>query len=246
MSHGEYMLRTILINDWVMRREENASRHINMSGHYSDDTLLDQSGKLIKIIKLAGLDYITKNEQTLDAYKNRRNNLLKNFSSEFALYFWEVRRKISDYPGGSFVDSFAKYVNDKYQEKITKTALYHTDLYLAVMTKQPEGFINKGFNFLQLFNYTIDKAAKKNYLSKRHQKLNDVTRKILSTLSDYQCELLSVYEKKGIQFSAPLQFLSRLMNFDACSVPLQMSDAAHSLLHKRPFFNRKAGTLELR
>ena len=79
MSHGEDMLRTILINDWVMRREENASRHINIVGHYSDDTLLDQSGKLIKIIKLAGLDYITKNEQTLDAYKNRRNNLLKNF-----------------------------------------------------------------------------------------------------------------------------------------------------------------------
>jgi type IV secretion system protein VirB4 len=80
--------------------------------HYDDDTLLDKSGKLIKIIKLSGLDFVTKDEQTLDAYKNRRNNLLKSFSSEFALYFWDIRRKTADYAAGKFSEGLANEINN--------------------------------------------------------------------------------------------------------------------------------------
>ena len=68
-----------------MQREEYASKHINLLAHYDDDTLLDKSGKLIKIIQLSGIDYLTKDAQTLDTFKNRRNNLLKSFSSEIIL-----------------------------------------------------------------------------------------------------------------------------------------------------------------
>src|SRR5579871_2805294 len=88
----------------VVKNEEPASKHINILAHYDHDTLLDKSGKLIKIIKVNGLDFVTKDQQTLDAYKIRRNHLLKNFSSEFALYFWQVRSKTNQYPGGDYQD----------------------------------------------------------------------------------------------------------------------------------------------
>src|SRR3990167_800653 len=135
------MLRIIAKTDWRLRSEEQASRHINIVSHYSDDTLLDKSGKLIQIIKLQGIDAVTEGEETLDRYKNRRNNLLKNFSSEFALYCWEVRRK-----------------------KIDEANLYHTDLYLAIMTKPATGVINLGFNIINYLKHVIDKTEKKNYL----------------------------------------------------------------------------------
>src|SRR6478752_6296865 len=95
MSHGEPMKR-----DRIMRNEEKASRHINILSHYDDNTLLDKSGKLIQIIKIAGMDAFTQGNETLDRYKNRLNNLLKNFSSEFALYCWEVRRKSNHFAPG--------------------------------------------------------------------------------------------------------------------------------------------------
>ncbi len=240
------MLKTNAIKDRMLRREENSSKHINILSHYDDSTLLDKSGKLIKIIKLAGIDFFTLDEAILDTYKNRRNNFLKNLGSEFALYFWEIRRKRADYPEGEFEEGFAKEVNEKYKEKILKTEMYHNDLYIAVMTKQPEGVINKGFGVLKQLNLAFDKQAKQEYLAKSYKELNAVTSKLLSTFSEYRCELLSVDERKGVKFSAPLEFLAELINFDKYTVPLNIVEASICLPRKRIFFNRRLGTLELR
>lgn len=240
------MLNKYLNYDRLMKREEKASKHINILQHYDDSTLLDKSGKLIKIFKLKGLNYFTKGDQLLDLHKNRRNNLLKSFSSDFAIYFWHVRRKVVEYPQGEFEEGFAKEVNEKYKQNIEKRELFRTDLFIALMTKQPQGLINKGFHFLKQLNYVFDKTAKKAYLAKKYQELNDATLQLLNTLSDYQCELLKSYQKNSISFSKPLEFISQLINCDHFVVPLNVFDAAKVLARKRMFFNRRSGTLEIR
>jgi len=226
--------------------EENASKHINILTHYDDSTLVDKSGKLIKIIKLNGLDFVTKDEQTLDIYKIRRNNLLKSFSSEFAFYFWEIKRKVNTFPAGSFANDYAYEVNERYKNKISNDKMFHKELYLAVITKHPEGLLNKGYSWLQRFNLLLDKKAKQDYLAKRHKELNDATINILSSFLDYQCQLLSVYEKQGTKFSAPLEFLSLIYNFDVGRVPYAVADASTVLPRKRLFFNHRSGTIESR
>lgn len=229
-----------------IKSEEKTSKHINVLTHYDDETLMDKSGKLVKIIKVSGLNFVTIDDQTLDIYKIRRNHLLKSFSSDFALYCWEVRRKISSYPKGDFPDGYAKYVNDKYIKQIQTAEMFQTEHYLAVMTKHPEGLINKGFSFFKQLFIRFDKKAKEDYLAKRHQELCDATLKIINALSNYDCDVLSVYEKHKVQFSEPLAFLSQLINFDSFAVPLEIKDAASVLPRKRLFFNDKAGVIELR
>ena len=64
----------------LLKKEANASRHINILGHYNNETLIDKSGKLIQIIQLSGINGLTQSEADLDAYKNRRNSLLKSIS----------------------------------------------------------------------------------------------------------------------------------------------------------------------
>ena len=246
MSHGEFMQISQFIGDRIIRNEEKASKHINVLTHYDNDTLLDKSSKLIKIIKLSGLDFATKDSKILDHFKFRRNNLLKSISSEFAFYFWDVRRKVNQFPDGVFLDGFANELNESYKKQITTAEMFHTELYVAIITKQPEGIISKGLSFLRLFNQAIDKEAKKLYLIKRHKELNDLTRKVLNTFSDYGCELLSVLERRGVKFSAPLAFLSQLINFDSFSVPLDINDASRLLPRKRLFFNGRSGTIEMR
>lgn len=244
MKHGDNMARSM--DKRVIRAEEPASRHINLLTHYDDDTLIDKNGRLIRIIKLAGLDYVTNDEQTLDAYKNRRNSLLKSFSSEYALYFWEVRKKSSGYPAGEFNAGYAKNLNDTYQRKIQQLEMFHTEHYLAVITKQPEGVINRSFNILSRLSFALDKSERKKYLARRHKELNDVTKTLLNALSDYQCEQLNVYTKNNVRFSAPLEFVSQLINADVFPVPLQINDAAKVLPRKRLFINNRAGVIELR
>ena len=230
----------------VVKSEESASKHINILTHYDDETLMDKNNKLIKIIKLSGLNFVTKDEQTLDAYKIRRNNLLKNFSSEYALYFWDINRKVNQYPGGSFPDGFAKEINNKYINQIEQKEMFHKEHYVAVMTKTREGLLNQSYSILNLLNFSLDKNAKVRRLVEDHKNLSEATNKIMSALSDYDCELLGVYEKNGIRFSAPLAFISELINFNAFSVPLKIKDVRPVLARKRLFFNNKSGTIELR
>ncbi len=226
--------------------EEGVSRHINVLTHYDDDTLLDKNDRLIKIIKLDGLNYFTKDEQALDIYKNRRNSLLKSFSSSFALYFWEVKKKSVVFPAGDFADGYAKNLNERYRNKIEQSEMFHKEHYLAIITKQPEGFLNKPFNIFSKLKFALDKAEKQRYLASRHKELNDVTRKVMSVLSDYKCKLFGVYNKREVIYSSPLEFLSRLLNADDHAVPLEIKDAAKLLPRKRLFFNNKSGTIEIR
>ena len=229
-----------------IKREEPISKFINVLAHYDDDTLIDKSGKLIKIIKLDGIDFVSKDSHALNSYKNNRNNLLKNFSSEFAMYFWEVRRKSIDYPGGNFTPGLADDVNQKYKNKIKMAEMFHKELYLAIMTKPAEGLINKGFNILKHLQVSLDKDLKRQYLVDRHKELNDVTKRVLNTLSDYQPRLLSVYQKNNISFSELFEFLSQVINFDKFAVPVEIADASIALTKNRMFFSHKSGTVEIR
>lgn len=232
--------------DRIARNEAKTSKHINIAAHYDDETLLDKSGKLIKIIKLSGIDFITKHDALLDVHKNRRNNLLKSFTSDYAIYFWTVRNKMTEFPEGEFNQFFAKQVNDKYKEKIAHTEMYHNELYLAIITKPSEGLIHKGLSIFKQLSHKIDKEAKRNYTKQRSKELNDVTRKVLSALSDYQPEVLTIYTKKEKWFSKPLEFLGQLINFDKSSIPVEALDISKTLPNKRIFFGRRSGTIEMR
>lgn len=240
------MVNSMRFLNRTIKNEEPASSYINVISHYDDETLVDKNGKLIKIIKVTGLNFYTKDALILDIYKKRRNHLLKNFSSEFALCFWEIRRKTNQYPSGEFPEGYAKHVNDKYIQSLRESEMFHTELYLAVITKNLEGIINKGFAFLRQLFIRFDKKAKQEHLKKCQQKLNEATLHVLMALSDYECKILGVYEKGKVEFSEPLSFLSQLINFDSFPVPLQLADSSKALPRKRLFFNGKSGTIELR
>lgn len=142
----------------LLRKEANASRHINILGHYNNDTLIDKSGKLIQIIQLAGINGLTQSEADLDAYKNRRNSLLKSFSSEYAVYFWTLRRQTTEYPDGEFKSGFAQQLNEKYRERIKRNSPFQNALYLAIVTKPAAGVLNQGFNWLNKLSHQLDKG----------------------------------------------------------------------------------------
>lgn len=229
----------------LLRNEANASRHINILGHYNNDTLIDKSGKLIQITQLAGINGLTQSEADLDAYKNRRNSLLKSFSSEYAVYFWTLRRQITEYPDGEFKPGFAQQLNEKYRERIKRNSLFQNAIYLAIVTKPAAGVINQGFNWFNKLSHQLDKEAQQQQLAKTYQALEATTQKVLQVLSDYQPQLLTVYKKDELYFSQPLAFMDQLINYDRHTVPL-VQDASIYLARKRLFFNHRSGTIECR
>lgn len=233
-------------SDNLLRREANVSRHINIIGHYNNDTLIDKNSQLIQIIRLAGIDGVTQSEATLDAYKNRRNSLFKNFSSEYAIYFWTVRRKTMEYPGGEFKPGFAQQLNDNYRKRMQQQPLFYHQHYLGIVTKPTEGVLNKGFDWIKKISQQTDHIAQQRQLGKIYLALTTITQNVLHALSDYQPQLLSLYQKGKSLFSEPLEFVGQLINYDKQTVPLLFQDASTYLPRKRLFFNRHSGTIEFR
>ena len=235
-----------LRSDFLLRREAKASRHINIASHYDNDTLMDDSGKLIKIIRLSGLDFSTKSDAMLDMYKLRRNSLWKSFNSEFGVHCWTNRRKTVNFPSGEFQNPYAAQVNKKYKAQIEKTEMFHCEHFLAIYTKPPEGILQKGLDFFRQFSEVGDKAARESYTKKRHEELSHMMQKVLKALADYEPEVLATYKKNQISFSSPLEFLSDLINLQRFSIPFITPNAKTALLKNRLFFNRRSGTIEAR
>jgi type IV secretion system protein VirB4 len=229
-----------------LKKESKASQHINILGHYNNDTLIDKNGYLIQIIQLAGINGTTHSEATLDAYKNRRNNLLKSFSSEYAIYFWTIRRKTVDYPDGAFKAGFAQQLNKNYRKRIQRQPFYHNQLYMGIVTKPAEGILNKGFHWLKKLSYQANHIEQQRQLAKIQAALAAKTQNVLHALSDYQPQLLSFYQKGKFYFSQPLELIDQLINVDKQPVPFDIPDASRYLPKKRLFFNSHSGTIECR
>ncbi len=247
-------------------REANVSNHINIIGHYDNTTLIDKDGRLIKVFKVEGIDYVTKHQIDLDVFKRRRNNLLKSFNSNYALYSWVIRTQTASYPTGVFKEQFAIDVNAKYKERIDKLKLFHNSIYLALITKAPEGKINRLSYWVSSLTHKANKQAKDAYLNKIYQELTHITKKMLSALSEYQITELGIKNTHVISesikitkvnitndrgnndnvISEPLSFIDYLINNDHFAVPLQLQDASYNLPRKRLFFNSRSGTIELR
>ncbi len=232
--------------DFLTRRETPAAKKINIIGHYDHETLIDKGGKLIMIFKIAGIDPSTQADIVLDTQKHRRNNLLKGFTSDYALYFWQIRNKQVTFPAGEFENSYARSVNAKYREIICKREMHVNQLYLAVITKPPEGIIYKGLNQFQQLSHKADKETKRKYLAKRRIELEQIKRKILHTLVSYKPEVLTTYKKNGLRFSRPLELISQILNGSPHAVLFETPDATRALMRNRLFFNRRSGTIEIR
>jgi type IV secretion system protein VirB4 len=237
LSEGERLLR------W----EKKASAHINVVGHYDDETLIDKNGCLIKLFQLNGIDAITQHQLTRDIYKNRRNSLFKTVSSQYALYACTIRQPTDAFPAGEFLQPFAKAVNDKYRMQITKTPLFKNTLYLGLMTKPPEGKINKVVSFLKGLHHKNNQAAYESYLSKCHEDLSNLAQHFVSALQDYQIKPLGCLKRVGrADISQALSLVGSLINLEKIEILKIPVDASTYLPRNRLFFNARLGTIETR
>ncbi len=228
----------------TLNREARASHHINIIGHYDDETLIDQDGKLIKLFSLSGINAVTKLQLTLDVLKRRRNSLFKTFNSHYALYAWIVRGKTTEFPEGKFTQEFSKQLNQKYKREIKERKMFHNRLYLALVTKPPANLMG---NWVKRLSLAVDKAAKETYLKKTLEELTQVTYHFCSALSEYDIKPLTVLRQEGKNpLSESLQFIGQLLNLEELPVRLSKTDAAQALPRHRLFFNDRSGLIEAR
>jgi type IV secretion system protein VirB4 len=223
------------------RREVKASEHIPYAALYDANTLLTRNEDLIQIIKIEGLPFETASDDFLRLRKRFRNNLLRTMAkSQYALYVHTVRRKQRVYPDGRYAPGFARDLNEAWKARHERLELYVNDIYVSVVRKPRmagvAGF--KGF-FDQVIGKRFDREREL-ALRAAAKDLEELTARIVTSLSDYRPQLLGTIETPRGVFSELLRFVGFLVNCEDRPLRVPQIDLSQFLPSNRLIFGRDA------
>lgn len=236
------------MNTGLMKREVTANKFIPYGVHISDSVISTKNGDYFCIYKLSGASFETIDDEQLNNYHNRLNNLYRNIGSpNITIYQHIIRREENKEPNLHFnEDSFAYSFQRMYSSKLKKDKLYVNELYITILYRPETSFFEKMLynsmdNMPKLLSLLgISKTSLEQSLEIEQNKSCEVLQKISSiaetSLKRYDPELLTIYKHNNFSCSAPLEFLGYLINGEWQRVPVPNCSIDSYLLSSRPLF----------
>jgi type IV secretion system protein VirB4 len=215
----------------AINNESPLADFIPYSSHLNDNTLITKDGALVRIFKLEGISFETKDDDDLQIAHQRLNSLYKSLA-ENNVSMWShcIRRKIENSIRGQFDNSFSQQFNDKYDGMFGEKVMVN-DLYISLVQRDNESKLSKKSRF--------DIKATKARLMARLEEFDQIADRIQSNLSDYDVEALRI--TKGI--SAPLTFLNYLLTAQWQNVRASNGEISSAIGHA--WITVKTDTVEL-
>lgn len=221
------------------RREASVGDHLPYAAQVDPHTIVTRDGLALQVIRLAGLPFETIDTAQLDARKAARDAMLLAIpSAQFALVHHVVRRAVAPTLEGRFGDPFSAGLDATWRERLAVRRLFVNDLYLALLIRPPRGRAGLAERMLGLFGGSRDADGGRVDM----RKLNQAREALMAALEPYGPELLSSYDSPTGLASAPMEFLSTLVNGDDVPRLLPAGDIGHALARRRIGFG--ADTIE--
>lgn len=192
--------------------------------HYDPHTLITKNGELLQIIKLSP----PKDTSKLAADANMRDALrialYKEFhNDDYSIAVHSIRRKERVNLSKRYANPFTKMVNDTWHKLHPLHEHYINEVYVTIIK---EGSGDKLFNpalFARSLFGKIEVAARHTDLEIAATELQLAVDNIIESMKPYQAEKLGVYQKKGTQYSAPLNLLSKLIHLKDVEIPIDFT-----------------------
>ncbi len=182
----------------AINNESSLADFIPYSSHVSSNTLMTKDGALVRIFKLDGLSFETKDNDDLTLAHQRLNSLYKSLA-EINVSLWThcVRRKIKHSIEGEFDDAFGQRFDNRYHAMFGDAVMVN-HLYVTFVQRASESKLKKG---------RFDIQAAKARLTARLDEFDQIADRIQTNLSSYNVTALGI--SNGI--SEPLTFLNYLL-----------------------------------
>ena len=205
--------------DRYARQEYATSHFLPYLCHWNRNTLLTKQEELVQIIKVGGFSFETADDQDLDIKKNLRNTLFKGLSAGgISLYFHTVRRRDSIFKNIQSSDinrkakSFGEQVQQAWLKKQQGRDAFVNELYITVMQGSDKAGAAIVEYLINKFQQKADKSNWEKQMKDNYDTLDEVTGRIIATLSDYQARILSIAEEDEGTYSEVLRFLGKIVN----------------------------------
>ncbi|MCZ7866014.1 VirB4 family type IV secretion system protein [Agrobacterium sp. ST15.13.013] len=211
--------------------------------HVDETTIALESRTLMVMVALAGVSFETADLLDLNALHRDLNTLYRNIADErLAIWTHLIRRRDSDYPGGTFATPFAASLNEKYRERMAGEHLFRNDLYLTALWSPARDPADKAGKLLS--HLRRSKRLDMELDGEALKQLKDKVANIVSGLRRFEPRVLSLYEQEGMLFSAPSEVLHQIVGGRRERVPLTEGRVASAIYSDRVIIGRE--TIEIR
>jgi type IV secretion system protein VirB4 len=168
--------------------ELNASAELpfGLNPYYNDHTLRTIDDALVQIIRLQGLYSEMLDDDSVDIYKYQRNVALEAIAdANVGIYVHEIRRKSARWPGGTYKNWWANYLNSRLRQRYERNPLYQHEIYITLVRyrhyKGVVGALDRVFNAFDLSgaNGKLESQAR------QARDLEEKTQSLMKSLEHY-------------------------------------------------------------
>jgi type IV secretion system protein VirB4 len=232
------------------KKEYSSSEFIPFLCHWNKNTIFTKRKELMQVIKVGGFSFETADDEDVDIRKTLRNMLFKGMASgSFMLYFHTIRRRKGAFseempaidPNIKIPKNFSSYVEQEWRKKHSTKQSFVNELYITILKKSDTKGAAIIEHLIKKFKQQTDKDAWEQDIKDGYEELEEMTGRVLTTLRDYNPELLGVVETENGNFSELLEFLSKIVNCGASTpVPIPKEAIAKYLPTHRLYFGSRA------
>ncbi|WP_425964744.1 VirB4 family type IV secretion/conjugal transfer ATPase [Rhizobium nepotum] len=220
-------------------RELTPEAFIPYVRHIDETTIALNSRTLMVMVALGGVSFETADLLDLNALHRDLNTLYRNIADErLALWTHLIRRRDSDYPGGTFATPFSASLNEKYRERMVREDLFRNDLYLTVLWSPARDPANRAGKLLSRLRRA--KRAGLELDEEALKQLQDKVVDVVAGLKRFEPRVLSLYDQDGMLFSEPSEVLHQIVGGRRERVPLTEGRMASTIYSDRVIIGREA------
>ncbi|MBM0105795.1 hypothetical protein JM946_13725 [Steroidobacter sp. S1-65] len=220
-----------------------ASHHVPYSRHVSPHIVNTEAGDYLQVFRLQGLAFETADDDDLNNWHERLNVTWRNVASaHVSLWTHLVRRRERVALPGDAPEGFAGALHQKYMQRLAGQTLMLNELYLSIVYRPFVGAATGALGTL-LRMQRADRAAVVD-LDDALDACEKLAQTLIAALERYEPERLGIERRGERDFSAPVEFLSMLMNAERQMRPLPRAPIRDVLATGRPLFGSE--TIEYR
>ncbi|WP_188012758.1 VirB4 family type IV secretion/conjugal transfer ATPase [Photobacterium damselae] len=196
----------------VINNEIPIANFIPYSSHLNKTTIISKDGDLIRVFRLRGLTFETKDKAELEAEHQKLNSLYKGLAeNDVCIWTHILRRKIENTLTGKFPDPFSKHFDKRYNTSFGDSCMVN-ELYISFVQRSTKSKLSSK----TIFNIESAKAK----LHARLEEFDQLADRLKTNLSNYDIETLTVKNS----YSEPLTFLNYLLTAQYQRVAMTASE----------------------
>lgn len=213
--------------------------------HFNPHTLVTKNGELMQIIKIASnlsdLDYENGIDAAHIAREVIRRSVLECVSTDrVALWMHTIRKRRPIRNRGTFKETFANAVHDRWQQIHRWKYQYYNEIYISVLYDGQSSNLMDSANLRHIILPGSNREFRNAYLDVAYEELDGIVTAMMAKIQEnFKAQRLSVVERvppqteipinQALFYSEPMEFLGTILNLRSESFLLPDLDISDAL-----------------